>query len=214
MRLVNKYTLVLCCFVCLRGHAQEAVALSHYVFSTFTPGKVLQKDGKIFDAKLNYNVLSGEIIFEAAPNHYMALAHPEQVDTVYINNRKFLPVKDKFYELLTLVAYPLFLEYTCTVKEPGSDLGYGMVSVTTASPAIKALIQGGAAYSLKLPDGFAVVPGYAYRVLIQGKYEKANNAKQLIAALPDKKQQINELIKKNHTDFANKQDIIDLLNQL
>ncbi|GAC1430672.1 MAG: hypothetical protein NVSMB7_06970 [Chitinophagaceae bacterium] len=214
MKRMQKYLPWLFCFTCIQVNAQEAIALSHYVFPAFTPGKVQQKNGTISDAKLNYNVLSGEMIFETAPGQYMALASPEQADTVFILDRKFIPVRNKFYELLTTRAYPLFVEYTCTVKEPGSDIGYGMSSVTTASPAIKALIQSGGAYSLKLPDGFQAVSSSQYWIFKDGKYQKANNAKQLVAVIPGKKEKINELIKKNNTSFSKRQDVIDLVQQL
>jgi hypothetical protein len=144
----------------------------------------------------------------------MALANPENADTVFILDRKFLPVNHEFYELLTSTAYPLFLEYTCTIKEPGNDIGYGMSSVTTASPAVKSLIQSGGAYSLKLPDGFKVMPDSVYWIFKDGKYQKANSAKQLVNALPGKKNKINELIKKNNTSFTKRQNIIDLVKQL
>ena len=215
MKNSKKHLLLLFCFAYVEVHAQEeAVALSHYVFDTFSKGKVLQKNGTVAEAKLNYNVLSAEMIFESAPGQYMALANPGQADTVFILDRKFIPVSNKFYELLTATTYPLFVEYTCTVKEPGSDIGYGMSSVTTASPAIKALIQSGGAYNLKLPDGFQVVSRSQYWIFNDGKYQKANSAKQLAAVLPGKKEKINELIKKNNTNFSKRQDLIDLIRQL
>jgi hypothetical protein len=214
MQPVKKYMLLLLCFMGVHAYAQEAVALSHYVFSAFSRGKVQQKNGSIDEAMLNYNALSKEIVFESGPGQYMALANPENADTVFILDRKFVPVNHEFYELLTSTAYPLFLEYTCTIKEPGSDIGYGMSSVTTASPAVKSLIQSGGAYSLKLPDGFQVLLSSMYWIFKDGKYQKANNAKQLVNALPDKKDRVNELIKKNNTNFTKRQDVIDLVKQL
>ncbi len=214
MMRVKIYILLLLFLTGTNVYAQEAVALSHYVFSSFSKGKVQQKNGSVDEAMLNYNVLSKEIVFESSPGQYLALANPEKVDTVFILDRKFVPVNHGFYELLTSRAWPLFLEYTCTVKEPGSDIGYGMSSVTTASPAVKSLIQSGGAYSLKLPDGFQVVLGSVYWIFKDGKYQKVNSAKQLITAMPDKKEKINELVKKNNTNFTKRQDVIDLVQQL
>ncbi|MFT3935884.1 MAG: hypothetical protein QM726_19805 [Chitinophagaceae bacterium] len=211
---MKKALFLFLCFACVYAHAQEAVSLSHYVFTQFEPGKVLQKDGSVNETKLNYNVLSKEMIFEAKPNQYLALAEPNKIDTVIIAGRKFVPVNNEFYELLTIQPYPLLLQYTCTIKEPGSDIGYGMSSVTTASPAIKSLIQSGGAYSLKLPDGFQVSTMNNYWVLANGKLQKANNAKQLASALPAVKDKINELAKKNNTNFSKKDDIVKLVSQL
>ena len=202
------------CFISVHSFAQEAVPLSHYVFPGFCKGRVFQKSGSIDEAMLNYNVLSREMIFESSPGRYLALADPGQIDSVLILGRIFIPVNSEFYELLTKRAYPLFLQYSCTVKEPGSDIGYGMSSVTTASPAVKSLIKSGGAYTLKLPDGFEVMPVYNYWIWTDGKYQKVNNAKQLAAALPGKKESISELAKKNNTNFSKKQDIVALVQQL
>jgi len=214
MKAAGKYLLLLCCVVCLRAHAQDAVALSHYVFPVFSKGRVQQKDGGTDEAMLNYNVLSKEIVFEPTPGQYRALAYPEKAATIVILDRKFVLVNHEFYELLGTAPWPLLLQYTCTIKEPGTDIGYGMSSVTTASPAIKSLIQSGGAYTLKLPDGFQVMTGMVYWIFKDGKYQKVNSAKQLIAAAPEKKEKINELVKKNNTNFTKKQDMIDLIRQL
>ena len=216
MNALRKYMVLLFCFACMHAYAyaQEAVAISHYVFAAFSKGSVHQKNGSSDEAMLNYNVLSREIVFEQGPGQWLALANPEKVDTVFILGRKFVPVNNEFYELLTASAYPLLIEYVCTVKEPGTAIGYGMSSTTTASPAVKSLIKRGGAYSLRLPDGFEVMPVNVYWIFTDGKYQKANSAKQLVNALPGKKNKINELIKKNNTSFTKRQDIIDLVKQL
>jgi hypothetical protein len=64
-----------------------------------------------------------------------------------------------------------------------------------------------------LPDGFQAVPGYAYWVFVKGKFQKANSTKQLMAAIPGKKEKIMELVKKNNSNFANKPDMVQLLMQ-
>ena len=214
MQAIKKLLVAFCCCAGVHVYAQQAVVLSHYVFPAFSKGKVQQKNGSVDEAMLNYNILSKEIVFQSGPAQYLALANPEKVDTVFIMERKFVPVNNGFYELLSNAAYPLFLEYTCTIKEPGSDIGYGMNSVTTASPAVKSLIQSGGAYSLKLPDGFQVVTGSEYWLFKDGKYQKAGTARQLAAILPEKKEKISELVKKNNTNFSKPQDVIDLVQQL
>jgi hypothetical protein len=201
-----------CYFACTE--AQEAVAVRHYVFDHFSEGTVWQKNGSTDQAMLNYNVLSREIVFESSPGQFMALASPEKVDTVFIEGRKFIPVNNEFYELLTSGPYFLMLQYGCSIKEPGARIGYGMTTVTSASVAIKSLIRNGGAYSLVLPDGFEVAPAYTYWIRIDGRYTRVTNVKQVIALVPVKKQQLAEFVKKNNTSFSKKQDIIALLQQL
>ena len=159
-----KYILSLVLLYACSAGAQRAtpvVRLSHYVLDSFTTGNVLLKSGARYNQKLNYNALTGEMIFDA-DGKYLAIAEPQNVDTVFIQDRTFVPVENRFYELLLPAAAPLFLEYTCTVQEPGSSIGYGTASNTTAATSLKTLINSGGAYDLKLPDDFKVKSGRNY----------------------------------------------------
>lgn len=192
---------------------QPAVALSHYVLDSFANGRVLLKSGAVSEQLLNYNILTGEMIFDAG-GKYLAIAEPQNVDTVFIGARQFVPVEKGFYEVLTHTAAPLFIKYTCTVQEPGSSIGYGVTSNTTASPALKTLIGSGGAYELKLPDDFKVSASYTYLVFKDGAYQKAMTAQQLAKVFPEKKNLLSDLIKQNHTDFSKREDVAMLVQQL
>ena len=105
---------------------------------------------------MNYNLITKEMIFEQG-GKYLAIAQPENIDTVFINQRKFVPVDNAFYEYLAGSAYPLFAEYTCKVKEPGAQTGFGK-SNTTASVSMQSLIRVGVEIGLKLQDVFDAIP--------------------------------------------------------
>lgn len=190
----------------------EPVKLTHYVFNKFSPGTVKMKSGESYNQALNYNILTNEMIFDNR-GIYLAIASPEKVDTVYINDRKFIPLNNKFYEVLVNSKMPLLLEFTSSINEPGASIGFGGTSNTTAATSFKSLVNSGGAYELKLPDGFKVMPGFSYWVMKEGKLEKAGNAKQLIKFFPDKKDFINDFIKKNNTNFSRREDIIELVKQ-
>ncbi len=156
----------------------EPVKLTHYVFNEFSPGTVKMKSGESYNQVLNYNILTNEMIFNNAGN-YLAIASPENVDTVYINDRKFIPINNKFYEVLVNSGMPLLLEFTSTISEPGVSTGYGGTSTTAAATSFQYLINAGGAYELKLPDEYIVKPGFVYWIMKDGKLKKAANAKQL-----------------------------------
>ena len=191
----------------------KPVAILHYVFDSFQPGKVKMKTGEWFDQKLNYNTVTGEMIFEEK-GKYLAIKAPSQVDTVFIAGRKFIPVAKAFYELILKGKYPLFQEFTAKLNEPGASIGYGNASASTNAVSINLLRRNGQAYEMKLPDEYLVVPSFTFWILKDGNYQKAGNAKQLIAVFPAKKQWINNFIKTNNTDFLNRNDVITLVQQL
>lgn len=198
------------------GTAQDALAparVSHYVFDTFSKGKVHQKTGVNTDELLNYNALTGEMVFDAKGN-YLAIAHPENVDTVYILDRIFIPVGNKFYELILRSSNPLFLDFSCTLKEPDTNIGYGTTSKTSSGAPIKTLVQTGGVYKLKLPDEYEVKAEKNYLLFKDGKYLRANNAQQLSKIYPEKKAMINDLSKKNHIDFSKQEELVRLIKEI
>jgi hypothetical protein len=191
----------------------QQVQLAHYVFDSFKQGEVLVKSGTVYGQSLNYNILTNEMIFDNS-GHYMAISDPANVDTVYINERKFVPVENKFYELLTKTTLPLFMEFTATIEEPGASIGYGASTSAGSTTSLSRLLKSGDVYGLKLPDDFKVSPGFNFRILKDGKYLKAGSSKLLAIIFPEKKQLINELVKKNNTNFSKRAEVILLVQQL
>ena len=191
-------------------HVDPGVKLYHYVFNEFNPGTVKMKSCETYSQILNYNILTNEMIFNNG-GKYLAIASPENVDTIYISNRKFIPLNNKFYEVLVNSSMSLLLEFTSSISEPGTSIGYGGTSTTTASTSFKSFVNSGGAYDLKLPDGFKVVPGYVYWVLKNGQLEKVGSVKQLIKIFPDKKDIINDAVKKNDLKLSKREDIITLI---
>ena len=191
----------------------KPVAILHYVFDTFQSGKVQMKSGEVFERRMNYNTITGEMIFEDN-GKYLAIKEPLKVDTVFLAGRKFIPEDKVFYELLLNAKYPLFQEFTAKLNEPGASIGYGNASATTNAVSINLLRRNGQAYEMKLPDDYQVVPGTNFWILKGGKYYKASNSKQLIAVFPGRKEWINEFIKTNKTDFLKRSDVLLLVQQL
>lgn len=210
-----KYVFVIFCWGALSATAQvndEPVKLTHYLLDSFVNGKVLLRSGAASNQLLNYNLVTHEMIFDHQGT-YLAIANPENTDTVFLMDRKFVPVKNAFYEVITGGNYPLFIEHTCTIKEEGASTGFGNTNAGAAH-SIKSLENSGAAYKLKLPDGYEIIPARTYYILKNGKYNKVNNEQQLIKLFPGKKEMIKKFIKSNHTDFSRREDVAALVQQI
>ena len=189
------------------------VAISHYVLDSFTMGKVKLKSGDVYSQPLNYNVLTNEMIFWNG-QRFMAIADPKDVDTVFIDTRKFIPVEAKFYELLLAGPNPLFMEFNYKIEDPPVSVGYGNASPTTNVTSLTSLVTSGGVYDIKLPDDFKVTPIYNYLVKKDGSYEKVNSPQQLIKVFPGKKNVIKEFIKTININFSNRSDVIRLMQHL
>ena len=194
-------------------HSLQTVKLVQYVLDQFTPGTVKMKSGETSKQNLNYNIITNEMVFEEK-GKFAAIANPENVDTVYIGDRKFIPLNNKFYEVLVNGTMPLLEEFTASVIEPGTSIGYGSTTESGAASSYQSLIRDGGAYGLKLPDGFKVNTKQAFFILQNGKLERVGSEKQLIKIFPDKKDAIKDLVKKNNTNFSDREDITALIKQL
>jgi len=190
----------------------KPVSLVHYAFDAFTNGKVRLKSGEVYNQTLNYNLLTKEMIFEQNGT-YVAIAHPEAVDTVYIHERKFIPVSNAFYEWLDGSNYRLFIEHTCIIKEQGANTGFGTTN-TTAATSIKSLLKDGEAYRLKLPDEYQLVWGQAFYVRKNTRYYKINNEQQILKLFPEKSEILHKWIESNKTRFSQAKDMMLLIQQI
>jgi hypothetical protein len=191
---------------------QKANVVSpHYLLPEFTKGTVFLKEGKPKELKMNYNIITEEMIFEY-PGKFLALTNIETIDTVSILNRKFIPSGKIFLELLVKSRVPLFAKYTCTVTPPGKPSGYGGTSQTSSITVIDQIFSKGRAYEMELPADYTVVPNTDYLLLKDGNFIRIYNIKQVIKAFPEKGSQIKEYNKKSKTDFKKQDEVISLIS--
>lgn len=183
---------------------------AHYLFPEFNTGKILFKDGNIEESRLNYNSLLEEMIFETNGKH-LSITNIGSIDTIYIQNRKFIPVGKFFYEVSVNTKVPLLIKQSCRIISPGKPTAYGGTSETTSVGMINNLYQSGMVYDLKLPDDYKITPSISFYLGFKNKYLRIYKAKQVIKCFPGKEKEIKEFIKVNGTDFDNQKDLIDLI---
>lgn len=213
---MNKHIFLAFFFFSTAIHAQQVsrlVQVSHYVLDSFYTGKILMKSGEIFQRKLNYNILTGEMIFSDNGKN-LAIEQPLATDTIFVVGRKFVPVDKVFYEVLFSKTSSLYVEYSGKIIDPGASIGYGNASPTTNAVSLSSLIRSGMVYEIKLPDDYKVTTDKTYWVGKNGKLRRANTLKQLAGIFPEKKQLINDFVKANKTDFSKQSDVILLFQQL
>lgn len=210
VRSLSTGSMILLFSVCTVSGQNAAVVSPHYLLPEFTKGKVLLKQGNPKELKMNYNIITEEMIFEY-PGKYLALTNIETVDTVFIQGRKFIPSGKIFLELLLKSNVPLFAKYTCTVTPPGKPSGYGGTSQTSSITVIDQLFSKGRAYEMELPADYIVTPNTDYLLFKNGEFTRISNINQVIKTFPEKGSQIKEYNKNRKTDFKNQLDVISLI---
>jgi hypothetical protein len=185
--------------------------ISHYLFSEFIQGKVKLKSGVSLPSKLNYNSFTEEMVFEKNGGKF-ALDNLETVDTVIIQDRKFIPVGNVFYEVLENSSMPLFIHHLCSVTSKGKPSGYGGYS-ETSSIDTKAMIYGtnGQVYDMTLPSEYNVNPYSEYLLTKDNKYYKISDINSVIKIYPERKAAIKEFVKTHKISFKKSEDLKQLL---
>ncbi|EKD30899.1 MAG: hypothetical protein ACD_77C00458G0002 [uncultured bacterium] len=206
---------ILClCFTASYSQKVEVI-ISHYLFPQFTEGTILMKDGKINSLSLNFNSLTEEMVFKAS-SKVLAIVKGEieLVDTVYIKERKFVVLNNKFAELLYSRGIELYAEHKCSVIAPGKPGPYGTTSHTSSTATLSSLYTGGTVYSLSLPEGYSTRPYTYYWIKKNGELTKFINIKQLQKFYADKKESYKAYTKENAVKFENQESIAKMVRYM
>lgn len=188
------------------GKAQTA---PNYLFNGFSNGSVKMKSGAVENAPLNYNVDDQTITFKQN-GKALTLTNVSDVDTVYIQDKKFIPAQDKFYEVLTNSKISLLVQYTGKLrpmeatsdKDNTSKRDANMVSNTVSGAYVNRVYKGN--YSLEVLTHYWLRRG--------NSFYKADTEKQIVKVFPDKSAAISTFIKANHLDLSKSSDLVKLIN--
>ncbi len=183
--------------------------LTQYLFPEFTEGSVLQKSGTVTKTQLNYNTLTQEMIFKQNDT-FLALDKISDIDTVFLNHKKFIPGDNMFYEVATQMPVALLIQHISEIIPPGNETGYGK-SQTSAVTNITDLKSGGRAYALSLPDEYSFKNKTAYFVKKDGNYIPVSNIKDVKKVFAGKDALIDDYTKKNKVSFKKDNDVIMLI---
>lgn len=194
---------------------EKPISVSHYIFPEFTKGTVLLKTGLEYNASLNYNLLSEEMIFE---NKGIKLAivkeELELVDTVFIGDRKFFTLNNKFFELIYHSTCDLYAERKCKLNFIGKPAAYGGTSKTAASTSASHFYSGGDFYELKLPDLYETNPYTWYWLKKNGELNRFIDMRQLRNLYNNKKELFKAYVKTHKVKIDNEGSIVQLVNYM
>ncbi len=207
------YLLIMSVFVATSHSQVKVMELSHYLFPAFTQGVVLMKTGVKNEALLNYNSLTEEMIFDNK-GIKLALGQLEQVDTVYIQGRKFFPLNNKFVEIVYQSKHALYAGHKCNVKDPGKPAAYGGTSQTSATTTYSSYFSGGQVYELKLPEGYETKPFIDYWLKKDGKVNKFLSVRQLSKLFCEKENSLKSYLKKHDVKYENQESIVEMIRFL
>lgn len=185
--------------------------LPQFLFPGFSKGIIKMKDGRKLMATLNYNMVDEEMIFQQG-NQYMVLDKPEEIDTVYLQNRRFVYIEKVFYELVAKGTSDFFIQHKGKYVQEASNTAYGMKSPTNQNINVTSFKAGNQVRVLEIPDNVTVSPTPIYWVEMSGEMKKFTNQGQLMKLFPGNEDKIKEFIKANNIDVKSREGLMNLGN--
>ncbi|MCU0379216.1 MAG: hypothetical protein MUC78_13255 [Bacteroidales bacterium] len=183
--------------------------IPHFLFPQFTTGTILLKDGKSFTSLLNYNMAEERMITELNGTYRVA-KNTETFDTIYIQNRKFVPAEKGFLELLIAGEATFYFEHKCNLTPMGSSVGYGQKSQSVGPTDMRRLEIPGDVVHIELPPNVEITPASVCWVRRGDEMFKFTGTNQFLKIFPEKGDQLKKYIRAEKINFKNREDILKL----
>lgn len=188
----------------------NTIITNHYIFKDFMPGVILKKSGGKATTPLNYNTITEEMVF-TKDTEKMALTNLADIDTVYIADKVFVPVKNCFYEKATNTPVALYIQYQTKALPLGNNVGFGMTSESSSDASLSRVVGSTQVYNLLLPDGYKLVQHTNYWLYKDGGFVQVNNLKKVQSIFSTKVAAIKDFVTANNIKFNNPADVAKLI---
>ena len=208
--MLTGFSIVLCfLFADLYGQTESPNPLPQFLFPDFTKSLVKMKDGRQMTANLNYNMVDEEMIFDQK-GVFMALDKPQEIDTVYLQNRKFIPVEEAFYEVLSQGMVTIFIQHKSRYSQKGTPTAYGLTTKTAGPTKVLSMQVGNQVRQIELPEDVEVSPATVYWLGYKNGMYKFTTEKQFLKIFPENESKLKEFLKTNKIDIKSREDLIKL----
>ena len=194
----------------MSGQVGTSGPMPQYLFPEFGKSVVLMKNGEKKGSVMNFNTVSEKLVFISEGKYY-DLMNPEVIDTVILNNCKFIPMGKAFYETLISGPVSLFIQHKANLVSAGKQVGYGGTSQVASTTNISSIETMGGTFNLTLPPDYVVKPAPVCWIRMNEKYMDFTTEKQFLRLFPEKSDQIKEYIKKNKIRIDKKDHLIKLV---
>jgi len=165
-----------------------------YLFTDFSMSQVKMKNGQVYTTLLNYNTITQRMVFIKG-NEYLDLTNYQMVDTIYLNDRVFIPVGKVYYEVLLSGPVSLFVQHIGKLR--GKPTAYGRTSQASSNYYLTNVNTIGGTHNLPLPPDYIVEVTTIYWIRKANAWLDFTNKKQFLKLFPEKSTQLKNFIKEN-----------------
>ncbi len=185
--------------------------LPNFLFPEFTKATIKLKQGNEYAATLNYNLIDEEMVFLQGDT-YMVLDKPQEIDTITVGGRKFIPYEKSFYELVFQDSITLFVQYKSTLEPVGNPGAYGTTSQSYTTYYTRQVYGPVGSVTLSVPDNMKITSENSYWVSKNSELQKFSNKKQFFKLFKEKEKALDKYCSSQKVDFKKVEDVIQLIN--
>lgn len=185
---------------------------TQFLLRNFEHGQVVFKDGRVFDASLNYSLFVKKFLFlDQQDNSIKEFSEPDMVATIKIGERVFLPTKNGATEILQNNPF-ISVQYRGTLKREGKEIGYGGRSETSAVDGLATYHSGTVAHKMEAEKFILSRIDKIFHIEYKGKQYRFLNEKQFLKIFSSQKEELMKYIEANEIYFNEIEDVLTLYN--
>jgi len=185
-------------------------SMPQYLFPRFSECEVRMKNGQVQSMDMNYNTVTEKMVFIRNEKYY-DMINPDMADTVYLNDRKFVPSGKIFYEVLLAGPIDLLVQHKGNLLPAGKPVGYGGTSQVASSNYISNIKLESGQYNLEIPADFIVKADPVFWIRKNDEMISFMNEKQFIKIFPENTVKIKGFIKEYRIKTDRYEDLIQLV---
>ncbi len=160
-------------------------------------------------AKLNYDTANKKMMY-LQDNDEMILLNYNQVDTVYIADKKFIPLPAMYLEVVQTPKGEIFIDWTLKNKYRGNRGAYGQITQNKVE-TINTAHWTNNEYKIQTAEVFERENANVYWIYIDDKPVRCRNEKDLLKYFPNRKEEIKVFVKNEKLNFKNPADAIKII---
>jgi len=206
-------TLLLSIPLLVAGQANSDNSMPQYLFPEFSKAIVKLKNGQTQGQNMNYNTVTEKMVFTKGDTYY-DLTNPEVVDTIFLQNFRFVQVGKSFYQVLYRGKINLYLQNVSSLLPAGKAVGYGGTSQVASAEYVSSAKLDGMQYNLKIPSDYTVSSKHVYWMKIGDQWSDFQSEKQLLKLFPDKSGLIKDYMKSNKVKFDKPETMANLFTYI
>ena len=187
--------------------------LTHFLFNEFQNALIFYKDGRQFQASVNFNLLEGHYLFiDAKDKEAKQFSNPELIALLRIGERRFLIGNKETIEIIQ--TEPLFqVRYSGKLRKAPKKITYGGITQTAAVDNYSRIVGN----NLNALNNDQIVTGVnkTYEMKVGKKTKRFFSKSSFIKAVPKQlRPDMESYLMKNEVNFEDVQQVLELYRLL